>query len=93
MSSAPPPTRRSPAPWPRHARVKTGTKLEDIFAQIQSGQKASVNLILKADVQGSLEAVTESLRRLERDEVDIWLSAAPGVGTMFCTMRPPCSGT
>ena len=52
-------------------RVKTGMKLEDIFAQIQSGQKASVNLILKADVQGSLEAVTESLRRLERDEVDI----------------------
>ncbi len=53
------------------ARVKTGTKLEDIFAQIQSGERASVNLILKADVQGSLEAVTESLRRLERDEVDI----------------------
>ncbi|HSL74145.1 MAG TPA: translation initiation factor IF-2, partial [Ilumatobacteraceae bacterium] len=53
------------------ARVKTGTKLEDIFAQIQSGEKASVNIILKADVQGSLEAVTESLRRLERDEVDI----------------------
>jgi translation initiation factor IF-2 len=53
------------------ARVKTGTRLEDIFAQIQSGEKASVNLILKADVQGSLEAVTESLRRLERDEVNI----------------------
>jgi translation initiation factor IF-2 len=53
------------------ARVKTGTRLEDIFAQIQSGEKASVNIILKADVQGSLEAVTESLRRLERDEVDI----------------------
>jgi len=53
------------------ARVKTGTKLEDIFAQIQSGERASVNLILKADVQGSLEAVTESLRRLERDEVDV----------------------
>ncbi len=53
------------------SRVKTGTKLEDLFTQIQSGEKAALNLIVKADVQGSLEAVTESLRRLERDEVEI----------------------
>ncbi|NNE13197.1 MAG: translation initiation factor IF-2, partial [Ilumatobacter sp.] len=53
------------------SRVKTGTKLEDLFAQIQAGEKASLNLIIKADVQGSLEAVTESLRRLERPEVDL----------------------
>ena len=52
------------------SRVKTGTKLEDIFAQIQSGEKASLNLLIKADVQGSLEAVTESLRKLDRDEVE-----------------------
>ena len=48
------------------ARVKTGTKLEDIFAQIQSGETATLNLVLKADVHGSLEAVTESLRKLDR---------------------------
>jgi translation initiation factor IF-2 len=53
------------------SRVKTGTKLEDLFAQIQSGEKASLNIILKADVQGSLEAVTEAMRRLEREEVDL----------------------
>jgi translation initiation factor IF-2 len=53
------------------ARVKTGTKLEDLFSQIQSGEKASLNLLVKADVQGSLEAVTESLRRLERDDVEL----------------------
>ena len=45
---------------------RPGTKLEDIFAQIQSGEKARLNLMLKADVQGSLEAVTESLRQLEQ---------------------------
>ncbi len=53
------------------ARVKSGVKLEDIFSQIQSGETATLNLVLKADVHGSLEAVTESLRKLERDEVDL----------------------
>ena len=49
----------------------TGGRLEDLFSQISSGEKATLNLILKADVNGSLEAVTESLRKLERDEVNI----------------------
>ncbi|HVA74005.1 MAG TPA: translation initiation factor IF-2 [Acidimicrobiales bacterium] len=49
----------------------TGAKLEDIFEQIQRGETATLNLVLKADTQGSLEAVTESLRRLERDEVKL----------------------
>ncbi len=53
------------------ARVKSGVRLEDIFDQIQSGETANLNLILKADVHGSLEAVTESLRKLGRSEVDL----------------------
>jgi translation initiation factor IF-2 len=48
-----------------------GAKLEDIFTQIQRGETATLNLVLKADVRGSLEAVTESLRKLERDEVKL----------------------
>jgi translation initiation factor IF-2 len=53
------------------ARVQRGVKLEDVFNQVQAGEIATLNLILKADVQGSLEAVTESLRRLERDDVKL----------------------
>ncbi|MEA2704653.1 MAG: translation initiation factor [Actinomycetota bacterium] len=49
--------------------IGSGAKLEDIFEQIQRGEKATLNLILKADVHGSLEALTESLRKLEREEV------------------------
>ena len=49
----------------------TGAKLEDLFEQISRGETATLNVVLKADVQGSLEAVTESLRKLERDEVKI----------------------
>jgi translation initiation factor IF-2 len=48
-----------------------GAKLEDIFEQIKRGEAATLNMVIKADVNGSLEAVTESLRKLERDEVKI----------------------
>ena len=53
------------------ASAATGAKLEDLFEQIQRGEMATLNIVLKADVQGSLEAVTESLKRLERDDVKL----------------------
>ena len=48
-----------------------GARLEDIFEQIQQGEVATLNLVLKADVTGSLEALTEALRKLERDDVKL----------------------
>lgn len=45
--------------------------LEDLFAQIQQGKTAELNLVLKADVQGSLEALRSSLEKLSTDEVRV----------------------
>ena len=49
----------------------SGARLEDLFEQIKRGETATLAVIIKADVQGSLEAVTESLRKLERPEVKL----------------------
>jgi len=53
------------------ASAATGAKLEDLFEQIRRGETATLNLVVKTDVQGSLEAVVESLRKLERDDVKL----------------------
>jgi translation initiation factor IF-2 len=45
--------------------------LEDIFAQIQSGQAKELDLILKADVQGSLEPIVNSLDKLATDKMHV----------------------
>jgi len=45
--------------------------LEDFFAQMQAGKVKELNLIVKADVQGSVDAITYSLSRLEHPEVKI----------------------
>ena len=45
------------------------TKLEDVFTQMEKGKVNTLNLVIKADVQGSAEALRDSLSRLSNDEV------------------------
>ena len=45
--------------------------LEDLFSQIQAGEMKNLNVIVKADVQGSAEAVKSSLEKLSNEEVRV----------------------
>ena len=49
----------------------TKVSLEDLFSQIQAGEMKTLNLVVKADVQGSVEAVKASLEKLTNDEVRV----------------------
>ena len=49
----------------------TKVSLEDLFSQIQAGEMKNLNIIVKADVQGSVEAVKASLEKLSNDEVRV----------------------
>ncbi|PID82799.1 MAG: translation initiation factor IF-2 [Clostridiales bacterium] len=53
------------------AKNSAKVTLEDIFDQIKSGNLKTLNLILKADVHGSIEAIKQSLAKLSNDEVKI----------------------
>lgn len=77
--------------------------LEDLFAQIQQGEIKDFNIIVKADVQGSAEAVKTSLEKLSNEEVrvrvihsavgaindsDIMLAATSGALIVGFNVRP-----
>ena len=49
--------------------TKSRMSLDDLFSQIQEGNLKELNLIVKADVQGSVEAVKQSLLKLSNEEV------------------------
>ena len=49
--------------------TKARMSLDDLFSQIQAGDLKELNIIVKADVQGSVEAVKQSLLKLSNDEV------------------------
>ncbi len=55
--------------------------LDDLFSQIQSGNVKELNIVVKADVQGSVEAVKQSLEKLSNEEVRVRIIHG-GVGTI-----------
>ncbi|WP_028863712.1 translation initiation factor IF-2 [Psychromonas aquimarina] len=46
-------------------------KLDNMFANMEAGEVSELNIVLKADVQGSLEAICDSLNKLSTDEVKV----------------------
>ena len=50
---------------------RNAVSLDDLFNQIQQGEVKDLNIIVKADVQGSVEAVKQSLSKLSNDEVRV----------------------
>ncbi len=77
--------------------------LEDLFSQIQQGEMKTLNIIVKADVQGSAEAVKQSLEKISNEEVrvkvihsavgainesDVMLAATSGAIIVGFNVRP-----
>jgi len=54
-------------------------KLENMFTKMEEGEVMTLNIVLKADVQGSVEAISDSLIKLSTDEVKVNM-VATGVG-------------
>ncbi|MDD5095070.1 MAG: translation initiation factor IF-2 [Dehalococcoidia bacterium] len=55
----------------QQVRKAKSTTLTDISSQIRAGETKAVNLILKADVQGSIEPIKNSLERLQNNEIKV----------------------
>jgi translation initiation factor IF-2 len=55
----------------RETRPRAAPSLEEIFARFQAGQAKTLNLIVKADVQGTLEPIIDSLRKLEIGDLKV----------------------
>ena len=84
----------------RHAKMKTAAmsrhgivSLDDLFERIKEGEIKELNIILKADVQGSIEALSDSLRKLSTEEVKVKIiHSSTGVITETDVMLASASG-
>ena len=52
-------------------RRATGTRLEDVFERVRAGEQARLNVVIKGDTDGSVQALSDSLERLSTDEVAV----------------------
>lgn len=59
--------------------VSHATTLDNLFSRISEAESSSINIILKADTQGSIEAISDALSKLSTDEVRVKF-VAKGVG-------------
>ncbi|MGH7785645.1 MAG: translation initiation factor IF-2, partial [Candidatus Binatia bacterium] len=82
--------------------------LEDLYRQVQAGDTKELRIVIKADVQGSVEAIAEALTRLSTDEVrlhvlhasvggitesDVMLAAASNAVVIGFSVRPEAKAT
>ena len=67
---------------------KTHVSLDDLFARIQDGEIQDLNLVVKADVQGSIEALRDALDKIDQEEVCINIihSAVGGISEHDITL-------
>lgn len=59
--------------------AQNSAKLDNMFSQMQTGTRAQINLLVKADVQGSVEAIRSELLKLSTDEVEVRIISS-GIG-------------
>ncbi|MCL4164087.1 UNVERIFIED_CONTAM: hypothetical protein GTU68_011012, partial [Idotea baltica] len=59
--------------------AQQAAKLDEMFSKMRDGEKSNLNIMLKADVHGSLEAIKDSLNKLSTDEVAVKIISS-GVG-------------
>jgi translation initiation factor IF-2 len=65
-------------------RRQQAAKMENLFAQMENGKRTNLNIVLKADVAGSVEALRESLKSLSNEEVNVNVVSS-GVGGINAT--------
>lgn len=54
-----------------HLKAKANTNLEDMYSDIQEGELKELNIIVKTDVKGTVDAVSQSLTKLSNEEVKV----------------------